>query len=150
MPTINQLQSVDSPNGSDLLPLYSQSNGDARKLSLTNLLTWIKNNFTSPEYIKQTAAPNGSGFTVYMDDNANNQWLVMQPVAGYATGTIVLPDYTTATDGQELIVCSSQAVTTLTINAGGATVVGAPTAFTAGGYFRLRYDNLSTTWFRVG
>ena len=42
MPSINQLNAADQLSGSDLLALYSQANGDARKISLTNLMNWDK------------------------------------------------------------------------------------------------------------
>ena len=41
MATINQLSSVDSLQGGDQIPIYDQSNGDARKTSLTTLAAFI-------------------------------------------------------------------------------------------------------------
>lgn len=41
MPTINSLNAIDSPDGSDLLPIWSQQNGDARKISVNNLKDYI-------------------------------------------------------------------------------------------------------------
>jgi hypothetical protein len=53
-------------------------------------------------------------------------------------------------DKQEILVNTTQAITALTINANGATIVGAPTTLAAGGFFRLRFDGVLDTWYRVG
>jgi hypothetical protein len=42
MPTINQLSAITTVSGSDLIPVYSQTNGDSRKLSITNLLAYMQ------------------------------------------------------------------------------------------------------------
>lgn len=42
MPTINQLPTLETVSASDLLPVYSTENGDARKSSLNTLATWLK------------------------------------------------------------------------------------------------------------
>lgn len=63
MPTINQLTAVDAVVGADSMPIYSSANGDARKSSITTLLTYIKANlgislgtsFTASSYVKVTA-----------------------------------------------------------------------------------------------
>jgi hypothetical protein len=41
-------------------------------------------------------------------------------------------------------------VTTLTINGNGKTVVGGPATLAANAFFRLKYDGVLSTWFRVG
>ena len=157
MPTINQLNSIDAPSGSDLLPLYSQSNGDARKLSLSNLLLWLTTNTPTatnnnqPQFITQYAAPSATGFTVQVLDGSDNVWLILTPTAGFAAGTIKLPDASKCVDKQEALINCTQAVTTLTINGNGATAVtGAPTALAANAFFRLRFDLATSSWYRVG
>jgi hypothetical protein len=77
-------------------------------------------------------------------------WLILTPVAGYAAGTITLPLSTNVVNKQEILVNCTQAVTTLTINGNGATVTGAPTTLAANAFFRLRYDGVTGTWYRVG
>lgn len=42
MPTINQLPVVDSVQSGDQLPIYSASNGDARRSSVNTLMTYIQ------------------------------------------------------------------------------------------------------------
>ena len=156
MPTINQLNSIDTPSGSDLLPLYSQSNGDARKLSLSNLQQWLIDNApaassSQPQFITQYAAPSATGFTVQVLDGSDNAWLILTPTAGFAAGTIKMPDASKCVDKQEVLINCTQAVTTLTINGNGATAVtGAPTALAANAFFRLRFDSATSSWYRVG
>lgn len=47
MPTINQLSAVDSLNTSDQVPVWSASQGDGRKFSLTTLVSFLSSAFTS-------------------------------------------------------------------------------------------------------
>jgi len=151
MPTINQLSSVDTVSGSDLFPLFSQSNGDARKVSATNLSTFIQSNITSiDDKLTQYSAPNATGFSVSVNNSSLNVWLVLTPAAGYAAGTIIMPAVANCVDKQELLVNSTQAITTLTVSANGSTLSGAPTTLAANGFFRLRFDGVTHTWYRVG
>jgi hypothetical protein len=151
MPTINQLTAVDAVQAGDLIPIFSQANGDARKTSLTTLAAFIQTLITSTDN-KQTqySAPSATGFSVAVVGTGLSIWLVLTPLAGYAAGTIVLPPVAGVLDKQEILVNTTQAITALTINANGATIVGAPTTLAAGGFFRLRFDAVLDTWYRVG
>ena len=151
MPTINQLSATDSLSPGDLLPVYSSSNGDARKAAMSVLLSYIEQNISSPlSFVTQHAAPSATGFSVEVE-GSENVWLLLIPAAGYAAGTIVLPAVGGAQDGQEVVVNSTQAVTTLTVDGNGAAgVSGAPTALLATGFFRMRYDAITKTWYRIG
>lgn len=42
MPSINQLNAIDTLSDGDLLPVFSTSNGDARKASLSTLKTYLE------------------------------------------------------------------------------------------------------------
>ena len=151
MPTINQLNAIDTPSASDLLPIYSQSNGDARKISLANFATWLQSLTTfTDNKLTQYAAPSATGFTAQVNDANESVWLILTPTAGFAAGTIKLPALANCIDRQEVLVNSTQAVTALTVNGNGATVTGAPTTLAANGYFRLRFDAVTSTWYRVG
>lgn len=151
MPTINQLNSVDTPSGSDLLPIFSQQNGDARNISLSNFSTWLKSQDGSPGAMRtQYAAPSLTGFTVVVADSGNSVWLILTPTGAFAAGTIKLPSNTAALDGQEILVNTTQAVTALVVDGNGSTVTGAPTTLAANAFFRLRYDAVMSTWYRIG
>lgn len=151
MPTINQLSSITTVSGSDLIPVYSQSNGDSRKISVTNLLAYFRSNLTAPEFSTQYASPSATAFTIAVNDSSDNTFLVLAPLAVYADGAITLPAVANCIDGQEVLVCSSQVVTAFVVNGNGAVdVIGSPTALTAGGFFRLRFDATYSIWHRVG
>lgn len=151
MPTINQLSAVDSVVAGDLLPIFSQSNGDARKASMTVLAAFIQTLITSTDdKMTQYAAPSATGFAVLINDASLSVWLILTPVAAYAAGTLKLPLLANCKDKQEILINTTQAVTTLTINANGATVTGAPTTLAANAFLRLRFDGVVKTWYRVG
>ncbi len=151
MTAINQLNAADQLSGSDLLPLYSQANGDARKISLTNFLNWLESQqiATQDNKVTQYAAPLTAS-TVLLRDDQNSVWLVLTPAGTIADLTLKLPLVANCIDRQEILVNSTQIVTALTIGANGSSVIGAPTALTANSFFRLRWDAVMKTWYRVG
>lgn len=155
--TINRLSAVDSLQAGDSVPLYDTSNGDARKASISVLLAFMQANLDfSPAdlYTTQYSAPSATGFSVTITDGAddnNSVHLILTPTAGFAAGTIVLPPVASVENKQEVLVNCTQAVTTLTVSANGATAVtGAPTTLAANAFFRLKYDAPTSTWYRVG
>lgn len=151
MPTINQLSAVDAVVSSDQVPIYSSENGDARKASMAVLLAFFKSQITAnDDKLTQYAAPSATGFTVTINNDSESVWLILTPVAGYAAGTLTLPAVANCVDRQEVLVNCTQAVTALTVAGNGATVTGAPTTLAANAYFRLRFDAVTKTWYRVG
>jgi len=156
MTTINQLTATDTVTAGDLVPVYVQSNGDARKAAMSVLLAYMQANLTFPaaglpQFTTQYAAPSASGFSVAITPGTANIHLILTPTAGFAAGTIVLPTVPGCIDKQEVQVNCTQQVTTLTINANGATAVtGEPTSLGADDFFRLKFDLPTLTWYRVG
>ena len=150
MPTINQLSQLNQLSGSDQLPVYSASNGDARKASLSTLLAYIEAQFVSPDYVTQYASPNVNGTNVQVASTTASTWLFITPTAPFASMTITPPPAAQLADGLELLVVCSQSVGALTVPLNGATaVVGAPSALSANSSFSLRYDATSTSWYAV-
>lgn len=151
MPTINQLSAVDQVISSDQVPIYSSEQGDARKASMATLLDFFSGQITAnDDKLTQYAAPSATGFTVTINNDDLSVWLILTPIAGYAAGTLTLPTVVNCVDRQEVLVNTTQAVTALTIAGNGATVTGAPTTLAANAYFRLRFDAVTKTWYRVG
>ena len=151
MPQINQLASVDQISPGDQVPIFATNQGDARKASMSLLKTFFQEGATAADdKITQYAAPSATGFSVQVNNDADSVWLVLTPTAGFAAGTIVLPAVANCVDRQEVLVNCTQAVTTLTVSGNGATVTGAPTTLAANGFFRLRFDTITDTWYRVG
>lgn len=150
MANINQLTALDSPTVSDLVPIWSQSNGDARKVSMSTFATFIGTQITIPDdKVTQYSQPTATGFNAQVNDSSSSVFLIVMPAAGYAAGTITLPAVANCKDKQEVLVFITQSVTTLTIAGNGATVLGAPTTAAANDSFRLRFDKVLSTWYKV-
>lgn len=153
MSNINQLSAQTQITSSDLVPIWSGYNGDTRRVSFGEILTYLVANLGGARaMVTQYAAPNATGFTVTIAPpvNGTSTWLLLTPLAGYAAGTIVLPAQSTAVDGQEVLLNSTQAVTTLTVSGNGAIAVnGAPTTLAANAFFRMKYDGVNRSWYRV-
>lgn len=150
MPTINQLAQIQTLTGADQIPVYSASNGDARKASLTALVDYFETAFASPDYVTQYASPNVNGFVVSIASTTQPTWLLLTPTTAFATGTIVLPAAASIPDGLELLVYSSQDIAALAVSLNGATAVnGAPSFISANASFALRFDRLSNAWWSV-
>lgn len=153
MTTINQLASVDKLSASDLVAIFSTQNGDARKASITVLAAAVQALMTAPGNLQtQYFAPNATGYNVLVApvQNGASVWLLMTPTVDFAAGTITLPALATVQDGQEVLVSSTHAVTALTVAGNGAVAVnGAPTSLVANDRFRLRYDGVSQSWYRI-
>lgn len=151
---ISNLSSTDTLSASDLLAVWASGNSDTRKASLSILLTFLQENLTAPgDDMTQYAAPNASGFSVQIDPltDGQNVYLLLTPTGAFAAGTIVLPAVAECVDGQQVLVSTTQAVTTLTVSGNGATSVnGAPTTLAANAFFRLRFDGIFKSWYRVG
>ena len=149
MPTINQLPLLAQLSGGDNIPVYSPVNGDARRVSITSLIEYFQANFADPDYLTIINAPTNSGFNIQIGAQTQNVFLIINPTGTFAAGTITLPPVASCFDGQEIVVSCSQVINTLTITPNGATVIGAPNAFSAGGFFALRFNVLQAAWYTV-
>lgn len=148
MPRIDQLSTIASLSSGDLVPVYAQSNGDARAAPMSAILAFVENNFASPDYQNITVAPL-DGFTIELDKSTKSIWLILSPAAGLTLGTIVLPEPADCFDGQTIVVTSSEAIAGLVVNGNGGTVNGAPSAIAADGFFSLRFHRVTSTWWCV-
>jgi len=144
--TIDKQSSV-TPSLSDQIAIWDVNNSDTRRTSLNYLLALFTANMSVGKPITQLAAPNATGFSISVTDNGNDIHLLITPAAGYAAGTIVLPE--SVVDKQTVLVTTTQAVTaTLTITST-KSVNGAPTTLTANDFFTLKYDATFDSWYRV-
>lgn len=157
MPTINQLTRATDLSAGDLFPIFATGDGDARAVALSILQDYLQDHLdfsNSGDYASQYAAPSATGFSVLVTDGADDNTsvhLILTPLAGYAAGTITLPAVADVVDKQEVLVNCTQAVTTLTIGLNGASgAPGAPTTLAANDFFRLKYDAVTSNWYRVG
>lgn len=152
MPTINQLPLLTSPSGADQVPVYTPNNGDARRLPLSALLTYFQEQFASPTMATNVYTP-GTGFSIAVPTPVSQQqWMLLQPAGTLASGTITLPLNTATPDGTEVLVTTTQTITSLTIGLNGASQIygiTSPGAFNAQDFFRVRYVLSTNSWYRI-
>ena len=150
MTTINQLAGLSQLSGGDLLPIYVPNNGDARKVSVSQLLAYFQTSFASPTVATNLFTP-GTGFNVAVPTPVSTQqWMVIQPAGTLATGTITLPLNTGTPDGTQVLVTTTQIITafTLALN-GAASAFGAPTTLAANAFFTMRFYQATNSWYRI-
>ena len=146
----------DNPALSDLSLIWDAANSDWRLTTLAKILELFEANtdvVLVVEAVSQYNAPLTAATVTVTDgdDDDADVHLMLTPAGTIATLTVKLPLNTLLRDKQVILVSSSQIVTTLTVDANGASsVVGTPTAMTVGGFFKLKYDLITTTWYRVG
>lgn len=150
MPTINQLSGLSQLSSGDLLPIYVPNNGDARKISIGQLLAFFQQQFASPTLSTQLATPS-TGFNVSIQTPVSEQqWLILQPAGTLASGTVTPPLNTQTPDGTELLITTTQQITAFTFALNGAAAAyGAPTTLAANGFFRVRYYAATNSWYRI-
>ena len=150
MPTINQLSGLSQLSSGDLLPIYVPNNGDARKVSIGQLLAFFQQQFASPTLATQLATP-GTGFNVAIQTPVSEQqWLILQPAGALASGTVTLPLNTQTPDGTEVLITTTQQITAFTLAGNGAaSVYGDPSTLAAEDFFRVRYYAATNSWYRI-
>jgi hypothetical protein len=151
MSTINQLSSINSTEltTSDNFVIYSNANGDARKLSAGQLLDYIRTNLTDSDYLITITTP-ADGFNITVTQDGQDRWALLRPTGALLTGTLVLPAPSVAADGQRVLVTTTNQVATFTVDGNGATEVnGIPLVLSAGDSFELKYNAQTTSWYKV-
>lgn len=153
MTTINQLSQAKKIASSDRIPVYSAENGDTRSGTVQQIAEAVLEAIEgSPDETIYSLTTDGSSFTVAVlpATPGGSAWAQITLSIPAPAGTIILPGADDRAHGQEVLVTCTQAVAALTFNGSGAAVAGAPTNLAANGFFRLRFDSISTTWYRIG
>lgn len=150
MPYINQLPLLTVASPGDQIPVYTPNNGDARRLPIGALLEYFQQTFASPTMATNVYTP-GTGFNLSVPTPvAQQQWMLIQPVSTLATGTITLPLNTQTPDGTEVLITSTQQITTFTLSANGASqLYGNPATLAAQDFFRMRFVQATNSWYRI-
>jgi hypothetical protein len=150
MPQINQLPVLSTVSSGDQLPVYSPNNGDARRLSIGNLLTFFQQTFASPTLSVNLYVP-GSGFNITVPTPVSqDQWMLLQPAGTLASGTITLPLNTGVPDGTTVLITTTQEITSLTIALNGATALyGGVTFLGAGTATAIRFYQPTNSWYQI-
>lgn len=150
MATIQQLSSIDNVSSGDQIPVFSVSNGDARRLSIGSLLSFFQKTFSSPTLATNVFVP-VDGFNITVPTPVSSQqWIVLQPTANLASGSVLLPLNTQTPDGTEVLITSVRNITTFVLSQNGAlTVYGAPTTIVANTPYRFRYIQSTNSWYKI-
>ena len=150
MPTINQLAPVSQLSGGDQIPIYVPNNGDARRVSVTQLLQYFQATFAAPTVATNLYTP-GTGFNITVPTpTTEQQWMVIQPAGTLAAGTVTLPLNTGVPDGTQVLVTTTQIITSFTLALNGAAAAfGAPTTLAANAFFTMRFYQATNSWYRV-
>ncbi len=151
------LNVVDTVSGGDIVVINQNSSTRYRGATVATLQSYMQSNLTfSGNKTKVVAQTTASGQTVNAfptgtTTTSSDIWLIISPLASYAAMTILLPALGGLKDGQEIMINCTQSVTvTLTISTNGAAgVIGAPTTLAANAFFTLKYDAITTNWYRV-
>lgn len=153
MPTdIMDLTAVDSLASGDQFPISSASQGDTRRVSAATLAAFVGASVqTVDNKVTQYSGPITSPATVTITPTTVGQsvWMIVAPAGTVATTAFVLPPASQSADKQEVLINTTQTLTSITMTSTGATVSGAPSTMAAGSATRMRYDKLTTTWYHV-
>lgn len=150
MTTINQLPLQSTVSSGDQIALWTPNNGDTRRCSIGALLAFFQATFASPGMAVNLYTP-GTGFSIAIPTPVSDQqWVILQPAAGLADGTLTLPLNTATPDGTEVLITTTQQITAFSLAANGAAAVyGAPTTLGADDWFRMRFYQPTNSWYRI-
>jgi hypothetical protein len=150
MAQINQLSPLSQLSGGDQIPVYVPNNGDARRVSVTQLLQYFQATFAAPTVATNLYTP-GTGFNITVPTpTTEQQWMILQPAGTLAAGTVTLPLNTGVPDGTQVLVTSTQIITSFTLALNGAAAAfGAPTTMAANAFFTVRFYQATNSWYRV-
>jgi hypothetical protein len=150
MALIYQLPLLTQVSAGDQLAVYAPNTGDARRLPISSLLQYFQQVFAAPTLATNIYVP-ATGFNIAVPTPvAQQQWVLLQPVSTLAVGTITLPLNTATPDGTEVLITTTQQITTFTLGLNGAAAAfGDPLTLAAEDFFRMRFVQATNSWYRV-
>lgn len=152
MALIYQLPLLSQASPGDQLAVYAPNTGDARRLPMSALLAYFQQQFAAPTMSTTLSVP-ATGFSIAVPTPVSQQqWLLLQPAGALASGTITLPLNTSTPDGTEVLVTTTQTITTLNIGLNGASALNGVTSggsLTAAAPFRIRFYQATNSWYRI-
>lgn len=152
MSLIINYPTLETITGSELLLVFSTTNSDTRKISISALVSYVitQVNTNMSGYATQYAAPSADSFNIAINDIQRDIHCILTPTLLFTNGAIILPLPSNTLDGQRIMLNTTQAVTSFVVNGNGSNVVGAPSSLAQYSFFTLKYDKLTSTWYRVG
>jgi hypothetical protein len=150
MPQIYQLPLVNQASLGDQLAVYTPNNGDARRMSLNTLLAFFQQQFAAPTLSSNLYTPT-TGFNIAAPTPVSQQqWILLQPAGTLASGTVTLPLNTSTPDGTEILITTTQQITTFALGLNGAAAAyGDPATLAAEDFFRMRFYQATNSWYRI-
>jgi hypothetical protein len=150
MPQIYQLPIVNQASLGDQLAVYTPNNGDARRMSLNTLLAFFQQQFAAPTLSSNLYVPT-TGFNIAAPTPVSQQqWILLQPAGTLASGTVTLPLNTSTPDGTEILITTTQQITTFALGLNGAAAAyGDPATLAAEDFFRMRFYQATNSWYRI-
>jgi hypothetical protein len=150
MALIYQLPLQTQVSGGDQFAVYSPNTGDARRLPVSALLSYFQQTFAAPTLATNIYTPT-TGFSIGVPTPvAQQQWMLLQPAGTLATGTVTLPLNTATPDGTEVLITTTQQITSFTLGLNGAAAAfGDPTTLAAEDFFRMRFVQATNSWYRI-
>lgn len=127
-------------------------NGQDYKYPITAIKDYLDPFFSSENETQvQRAAPNANIFTVIVSPSTSNIWVLIAPTGAFSIGAIALPSVSNLYNGQEILVTCTQAVAAFSITIADASAIyGGPGILAANDFFKIRYDQVTNAWYRVG
>lgn len=149
---INELSRSATLADADLVPIWQDANGDTRAVTAETIKAYVSGQTAGAPtgYTRIVSSPAVSPFEIDIPAATGDIWLIISPSEPMAQGTVNLPAAESCVNGQEITISATFPVTSLTLDGNTAGILGEPTALSADGYFRLRFDESLETWFRVG
>lgn len=147
-----RLNITDKIGDSDSVVIWSANNQDYRGVPVEMLIEKIQDGIDKIDYppmLIQHFNPN-TDFALDIENHESGTYLILNPSVSITAGSIKLPERYSVNNGQTVMVSCSQQVNNFSVDGNNALVIGAPNALAANGFFKLKYDKLSNTWYRVG
>ncbi len=150
MTKINELANATELAAGDTFPLWDQSGGDSKQVSLSLLTSYLNTALANLNETLYGASPTtGQTVTVALPSSGNDVWQSLTPAGTIAALTVTLSG--TPVNLQEFTLTSSQTITALTMTApAGQTIAGALTTIAANGFGHWKYDATNAVWRRIG
>lgn len=144
-----RLPVTQTVSAGDMLPIFVQDQGVSMAAALSTIAAYIQALLSPANYWENVFSIPTAGQSIAASLSTNNLWYVLQPAGTIATLTVALPSVSTAIDGQEVMLSTTNTVTALTLTSTGSTIIGASSGLSATTPQRFKYVQALSTWMRI-
>lgn len=146
MSAIHKLNS-GVPSMTDTIPFGSSTDDGDLKCTLATLAGVLQSGSGESQTIYESPVSGGTVNALPSIEGVSVH-VLLTPLAALASLTVFLP--VNAGHEQEVLVTSTQSISTIVVNGNGNGASGSPSSMAAGGYFRMKFDAIADVWVRVG